>query len=364
MPLQGKGYFIWKISSCERGDVNAIADLAQRAGYTHVLIKIADGNYSYNLSSSNVDLVPPLVRALHARGIQAYGWHYVYGDDPVGEANIAIQRVRQTNVDGYVIDAEKEYKVPGKDRAAAAFMSRLRLNLTSMPVALCSYRFPSYHPQLPWRAFLEKCDYNMPQVYWQSSHNPADQITRTVNEFQNITPLRPIIPVGSAYKAGSWAATPADVVSFMQTSQALNLTAVNFWEWGHTRQYLPDVWTAIRDYPWSGTSPTQDIAEQLFLNLNSHNPVQVSNLYTQTAVHVSAARTVQGTTAISTWYQTLFNQVLPDAIFSLTNYTKAGSSRHVNWTAESPNGRVHNGSDTLAIMDGKIAYHFTSFTVS
>ena len=364
MPVQGKGYFIWRIRDCERGDVNAIANLAQQAGFSHLLIKIADGKYSYNVTSTGADLVPPLVRALQARGIQALGWHYVYGDDPVAEANMAIQRVRQTGVEGYVIDAEREYKVPGKDGAAATFMSRLRLSLPAFPIALCSYRFPSYHPQLPWRVFLEKCDYNMPQVYWQSNHNPADQLTRSVNEFQNITPFRPIIPVGSAYKAGTWAATPADVVNFMQTAQSLNLAAANFWEWAHTRLYLPEVWTAIRDYPWESAQPPQDIAEQLISVLNSHNPEQVASLYTPTAVHVSAARSVQGAAAIRLWYQTLFNQVLPDATFNLTSYTGAGSSRQLNWTASSPNGRVDNGSDTLALADGKIAYHFTSFTVS
>lgn len=364
MPLQGKGFFIWKIQACERGDVNAIASLAQQAGLTHLLIKIADGNYGYNISDSGVDLVPPLVRALHTRNIQAWGWHYLYGDDPVGEANNAIQRVRQTGVDGYVIDAEREYKTPGKDRAAATFMNRLRASLTDLPLTLCSYRFPSYHPQLPWRAFLEKCDYNMPQVYWQSSHNPADQLNRTVNEFQNITPFRPIIPVGSAYKAGIWAATPADVVSFMQTAQSLNLEAVNFWEWAHCRAYLPEVWTAIRDYPWSQEPPPQDIAQQLISVLNSHNPDQVTNLYAPAAVHVSAARTVQGVGAIRAWYQTFFNQVLPGASFNLTGYTSSGSSRQLNWTATSSNGRIENGNDTLSVINGKIAYHFTSFTVS
>ena len=364
MPLQGKGFFIWRISDCERGDINAIADLAEQAGFTHLLIKIADRTYSYNVTNTGVDLVPPLARLLHDRGLQAWGWHYLYGDDPVGEANTAIQRVRQTGVDGYVIDAEREYKAPGKATAAANFMNRLRQGLPNLPIALCSYRFPSYHPQLPWAAFLEKCNYNMPQVYWQSNHNPADQLTRSLNEFQNLTPFRPLIPVGSAYKVGSWAATPADVVSFMQTAQALNLEAVNFWEWAHCRTYLPEVWTAIRDYPWSSAPPTQDIAQQLIAALNGHNPERVASLYAPAAVHVSAARTVQGSEAIRLWYQTLFNQVIPNATFNLTNYTSVGTSRHLNWTASSANARVNNGSDTLAIVNGKIAYHFTSFTVN
>ena len=119
MALQGKGFFIWKIRSCENGDANAIASLAQAAQMSHILVKIADTIYSYNLDSG-VDKIPPLVQSLRARNIQVWGWHYVKGDNPIGEANKAIERVHQLNLDGYVIDAEAEYKQPGKAEAAPA----------------------------------------------------------------------------------------------------------------------------------------------------------------------------------------------------------------------------------------------------
>src|SRR4030042_3958358 len=146
MTLTGKGYFIWRVANCEGGDINAIANRAQQCGYTHVLIKIADGIYSYNIVN-NVELVTPLVNALHARGIQAWGWHYLYGDDPLGEANKAIQRIQTTGVDGYVMDVETEYKEPGKAAAADTFLDRLRTVLPTFPVALCSYRYHDYHQE-------------------------------------------------------------------------------------------------------------------------------------------------------------------------------------------------------------------------
>ncbi|MCJ7536339.1 MAG: hypothetical protein MUO57_12475, partial [Anaerolineales bacterium] len=86
--LQGKGYFIWKIPSCENGDPQMIADLAHQAQLTHVLIKIADGVNSYNIYEG-VDLVPPVARKLRELGIQVWGWHYVRGDNPLGEAHKA-----------------------------------------------------------------------------------------------------------------------------------------------------------------------------------------------------------------------------------------------------------------------------------
>lgn len=368
MSLEGKGFFIWQINNTESGNVNNIANLAAQAKYSHVLIKIADGAYSYNLNSSGVDLVPPLVQALHSKGIKAWGWHYVYGDGPNDEANKAIQRIRQTGVDGYVIDAEGEYKDPGKDQAANTFMSRLRSSFPSFPIALTSYRYPSLHPQIPWEEFLSRCDYNMPQVYWISAHNPADQLARSVNEFQAMSPFRPIIPVGAAFRSGSWSPTTGDITQFFQTARSLNLSAANFWEWAHCRMYLPSIWNTIRDYQWATQPPPPppppDITVQFINALNAHNPAQVAGLYTPTAVHVTSARTIQGTIAIQSWYQTLLTQLLPNGVFTLVSSSGSGSSRHINWTATSSAGNVNNGSDTFGLVSDKIAYHFCSFTVT
>ena len=207
MALTGKGFFIWKIKSCENGNPSAIASLAQSAGLTHVLIKIADGPNPFNIDTSrNVDLVPPVVQALHGLNIQVWGWHYIYGYNPAGEAQIAGQRVQNLGLDGYVIDAEVEFKQPGRAGIARTFMTELRRRLPDTPVAFSSFRFPTYHPQIPWKEFLENCDYNMPQVYWEQSHNPGAQLRRCVDEFARLSPSRPVIPTGSAYGTGSWAA--------------------------------------------------------------------------------------------------------------------------------------------------------------
>jgi hypothetical protein len=85
--LEGKGFYIWKIPDCEGGDVETITELARNAQLSHVLIKIADGILKYNYDFDNkVDLVSPLREKLKQLRIQAWGWHYVYGNDPIGEA--------------------------------------------------------------------------------------------------------------------------------------------------------------------------------------------------------------------------------------------------------------------------------------
>ncbi len=366
MALTGKGFFIWRIANTENGDINATANMARAANFSHVLIKIADGVGAYNFDfDRGLDLVPPLAQALKARGIQVWGWHYVYGEDPLGEANRAIQRIQQTGVDGYVIDAEGEYKQPGKAAAARSFMTRLRSALPNLQVALSSYRYPSLHPQLPWREFLNGCDLNMPQVYWLQSHNPADQLRRCVAEFQAMSPFRQIIPTGAAFVEYGWRPSPEEVTDFLRTTQELNLSGANFWEWANCRRNLPEVWSSIHDYPWpGGPGAPQDISQQYINALNTRDPERVLALYNPTAVHVNSARTIQGVGPLRAWYTSLFNQVLPEATFTHTGFSGSGSSRHFTWTAASRSGQVSNGSDTFGLINGKIAYHYTFFSVS
>jgi hypothetical protein len=370
--ISGKGFFIWKIKKCENGDPQKIAEMAQQAGYSHVIIKVANGIWKYNYDWNNhEDWCPPVVEALRDHGIEPWGWHYVFGEDPVREARAAVDRVRGLDLKGYVIDAEAHYKrAPHRHEAADRFMTDLRRGVGGdIPLALSSYRYPSMHPDIPWNQFLAKCDINMPQVYWIHAHNPGAQLTQTLREFASpkIKAHPPIIPTGAAFTEHGWTATASEVREFLDTARSLNLEAANFWEWYSTREQLPaEVWETIQDYDWeSGSSLPVDIAVAFVQALNSRDASQVTALYSDTAIHVSSARTITGSTPIKSWYQQIFSRILPNATFALTGYSGTGGSRHLTWTAKSPRGEVLNGNDTLGLNpEGKITYHYTFFTVT
>jgi len=365
MTVEGKGFYIWKVRDAEGGDPAKIVAAAQAGGFTHVLLKIADGAYAYNLDkASNTDYCAPVVDALRTAGIDVWGWHYVYGYNPATEANIAIQRLQQLKLDGYVIDAEIEYKQAGRVNAARHFMDRLRRAFPNLPMALSSFRFPSYHPQLPWKEFLDKVDYNMPQVYWEKNHNPGPQMQRTLREFEAKSPFRPLIPTGPAYRTGRWAPSVEDTNNFMDTVKACSMKGANFFSWDECRRDLPHIWDAVSAYQWNPPPPKADIVDEYLTALNSHDAGQVNNLYLPGAVHTTFVKTVQGSEALRAWYDNLFTQLLPDSAFTLTGASGKGNSRHFTWTAQSARGRVNNGSDTFGLLDGKIAYHYSFFHIS
>ncbi len=369
MTLIGKGYFIWQVWNCERGDAHAIAAKAKQAGLTHVLIKIADGTIAYNVDSAHgVDWIPPVLRACKDVGIDVWGWHYVRGDNPVGEARMAIQRSQQLGIDGYVIDAEAEYQTAAKTSAAVRFMRELRTGLPRMPVALSTYRFPARHRQFPFAAFLEGCDYAMPQVYYEQAHNPTQQLEMCVDQFMALNPARPVIPTAPAYGRGDWRPTAQELTLFLAKARELGLAGANVWSWDvASRSAYQDLWQAVARFDWPVTGesapPEEDMPERLVRRINEGDAEQVARLYHENAAHVTGERTIFSREAIGSWYQELLTRHLPQTAFSLTGKIESATSRHFTWSAEGPAGKVVDGNDTIGLRDGKIQFHFTYFTI-
>jgi hypothetical protein len=367
MTLQGKGTWIWKIPQCESGNAQAIANVAKAGGFSHVLIKIADSSYPYNVDKvTGADLIPPVVDALRAKGIQVWGWHYVYGYNPLGEAAIAISQTQKYRLDGYVVDAEVEYQSPGRDAVARTFRTELRKGLPSTPVALSTYRWPTYHPTFPYKAFLEKCDYNMPQVYWIQAHNPISDLTRSYNEFKAITPNRPMIPTGPAFYESSWAPLPNEVKDFLVTAKTLGMTGANLYSWDDSKVKLSSVWDTIVNFNWPGSdlpTPT-DILDKYMLALNTINMSAIQDLYHIEAVHITSARTIQGNENIRPYFGGLLTNELNDGVFSITSRSGTGNTWHFTWKCISSRGNVLDGSDTFGLQGGKIIYHYSHYTIT
>ena len=377
MILQGKGMYLWRIKNVEGGDPNAIADLAKRAGLTHVLVKVADGRGTYNTykvedgremfnHQQGVDHVPAVVAALRARGIQAWGWQYIYGESPLLEARMAIRRVKEFELDGFVVNAEDEFRVRGKDVAARQYMSELRRELPNTPLALSSFRYPNVHHPFPFSTFLEYCDLNMPQVYWVRARNPAEQLLSSLRQYQSLTPWRTYFPTGAAYGEHGWRATPSEVTEYLKAVKEYDLPGTNFWEMYFARhQKEGELWNAVQNFAWAapGASATPEIHIRYLEALNSGDPLEVAALYNDSGVHVNAERSAQGNEAILGWYTQLLHNKLPGARFNLTGTKLDDNIRTITWTAESSAGKVLDGKDSIGVKGEKIGYHYTYFTV-
>lgn len=260
MMLTGKGMYLWQIRHTLGGDPEKIASALAEAGMSHVWIKVADGPGRYNIDPEGKDRVPGLMAALRKRGIACWGWQYIYGRYPELEAQRAVQRINELALDGFVVNAEGEYKSAGAGNARA-YMRALRRGAPNLLIGLSSYRFPRLHRQFPFDAFLEYCDFNAPQVYWMGAHNSAEQLRLCIREYAQYagTFPRPIFPTGAAYSEHGWRPSVAEVVSFMDETRALNLSGFNFWEMRNCLINMPEVWQAISDWSGSPVTPPEPV---------------------------------------------------------------------------------------------------------
>ena len=372
MNPQCKGFFILNLPDCEGGQPKSILATAQAAGLSHVFVKIADGVKPAGVCASGVDFTAPVVQALQGAGLAVWGWQYVFGDNPSAEAALAIRRVQALGLDGYVVSARSEYERSGMSNAAQQFITTVHTAL-KVPIALSSYRFPNYHPQFPWSAFLTFCDLNMPQVYWEQAHDTSDQLSESKRQCDALPNARPYIPTGAAYNSPGWSPTAQDITDFLDTAQALGLPSVNFFDWHTCRANLPLLWTAIASFPWPAplqanlpaktppaaintpsATPLDAFLAQFLAALNNRNAAQVSALYDPAATQVWADQIRRGAGSIQTGFAAFFTSLSAGTVFTIASARVENDLYTFAWKA----GQL--ASETiLTIKNGKIILDYT-----
>ena len=217
----GQGMWIWYMSASDGGSVASIAAQAHAAGVTTLFVKSSDGPTNYWSQFS-----PQLVAELHANGLKVCAWQFVYGNEPIGEADLGAEAVTN-GAECLVIDAEGEYE--GHYAAAQRYIETLRAKIgPSYPLGLASFPYVNYHPSFPYSVFLgpNGAQFNVPQMYWHDIGTSVAQVY--VNTFeQNLIYGRPILPLGQTYGGVS----STELVDFRSLASAYGAGGDSFWDW-------------------------------------------------------------------------------------------------------------------------------------
>ncbi len=220
----GQGMWIWYMSASDGGNVASIVAQAHAAGVTTLFIKSSDGSTNYWSQFS-----PQLVAELHANGLRACAWQYVYGSNPTGEAELGA-RAAANGADCLVIDAEAQYE--GHYAAAQTYIETLRAKVgPNYPIGLASFPYVDYHPSFPFSVFLgpNGAQFNAPQMYWHDiGTSVASVFVHTYEE--NLIYGRPILPLGQTYGG----VNANEVVSFRSLASAYGAGGDSFWDWQET----------------------------------------------------------------------------------------------------------------------------------
>ncbi|MHB1860807.1 MAG: peptidoglycan-binding domain-containing protein [Solirubrobacteraceae bacterium] len=221
--FDGQGMWIWYISKSAGGNIAAIIEQAKAAGLSTLYVKSSDGTNWWSQFS------PELVADVHAAGLKICAWQYVYGTDPLAEAELGA-KAAQTGADCLVIDAESEYE--GRYSSAQQYMEALRTKVgPNYPVGLASFPYVNYHEAFPYSVFLgpNGAQFNLPQMYWKDIGTSVAQVYAVTYE-QNLIYRREIEPLGQSFEnpGGS------ELVAFRSLAGAYGASGLSFWDWQET----------------------------------------------------------------------------------------------------------------------------------
>lgn len=269
MEIKGMGMWIWVIDDTENGDIDAIIQKAKEYKIRWIMPKATQGTIKYARNWKLIDGVPQIVRlarAAHEAGIAVIPWGWVYGRSPyspynslsVAEARIAVEAIKALDADGWIVDAEKDWKRPHLEmwREVDIYMDELesgliREGLPRLPIYVSTYRYPYLHREFPfetWRDRLNpsKGDGWMPQVYWEQDTRPLAgqyQLKYTKEKYAHLLSTGlDFIPAGAGYSWGGWRATGEQVLHFLETAIEMNLPP-SLWSWQHM---WTDNWAAVK----------------------------------------------------------------------------------------------------------------------
>jgi hypothetical protein len=221
--FRGDGMWIWELNRSAGGNPIAIGLQARAAGLRTVFVKSSDGDTPWAQFS------PELVQALHAQGLRACAWQFVYGRDPAGEAAQGARAVA-TGADCLVIDAESTYE--GKYAQAQQYIGALRAAIgPAFPVGLTSFPYVDFHPRLPYSVFLAPgaAQANLPQVYWKAIGGSVDAVSAKTWAHNRIYGT-PIAPLGQTYQSPR----PDELQRFRQVWASYGAGGLSWWSWQAT----------------------------------------------------------------------------------------------------------------------------------
>ncbi len=214
--IQGKWAYIWHVSNIFSGNVQKIVTECQNAGMTGVALKICNGTYAWSAARHRLD---DMVSALDEAGLGVILWGYQYLIyNPRLEAQVAIEQIQryEDSALAYLIDAESEAK-RATNAQAKLFMDPLRdyTDAVGLPIALNTYRFPTYHRELPWEELRKGTDFDCPQIYYRHT-DPVSNAQRALQEYAELgAPSLPFKPAGDMYREHGRQPYPGAVTEYL-----------------------------------------------------------------------------------------------------------------------------------------------------
>jgi hypothetical protein len=239
-PLTGLGIWIWQLSACEGGDVNAIAAKAVASGVSWVAIKAGDG-------TANGQVTLARVQALRAAGIECAAWWYSTPSTTATELAMITDLVQNQGLLHLIQDAEIEWEtVPGPNNTrvshdfsaqAAAFATQVRNAVGADTfIADAPWARPKSHGgTFPYTQFGAMVNARFPQFYWEVAEvaglAQAPFLAQCDAQWLALDPNAVVCPGSTVNQSGAVHCPIAELGVFLD--RYAGRQACSLWSWQH-----------------------------------------------------------------------------------------------------------------------------------
>ena len=161
-----KTYALWRPDLLFSGDEASMIDFLVDAGCDALMPKIGNGTRPWSGKEK-------LIKAANARGLAVVVWWFLYGQnaEPAAiEGHLKYLLSQGCRIDGFAHDWEgnadaSSLTLAGNEKKARNLTAAVKAADPAIEQALCSWWYPPYHRKTPYKAFFERCAWNMPMAY-------------------------------------------------------------------------------------------------------------------------------------------------------------------------------------------------------
>ena len=211
----GNWLYVWEVSAS--GGIDAIIAQAKAMKMDGLNIKAFDGDtvWTQFLDSAS---------AVKAAGLRLGAWGYVYASN-LPQTAVAAKSAVTAGAEFVVFDAEVEFESPAGAENAATLGNYARTLMPDATIGYTTFALPTDHPQFPYAAFSQWCDFVVPQVYWaDAGMQPQAMLAASVQQLNGFG--KRIFPVGQAYPA----ATATEIAEFGAVCAERWIEGVSWWD--------------------------------------------------------------------------------------------------------------------------------------